>query len=74
MAQAEIWTKIAEQSKDETESATGQAAADATDWAISRSLNALVEAEQSGLNDASTDAGSVPRGKTADEDDSDMEV
>lgn len=74
LAQAEIWTKIAEQSKDDSETAADRAAADATDWAISRSLNALVEAEQSGLNDASTDAGSVPRGKTNDEDDSDMEV
>jgi hypothetical protein len=74
LAQAEIWTKIAEQSKDDSESAADQAAADATDWAISRSLNALVEAEQGGLHDASTDPGSVPRGKTNDEDDSDMEV
>jgi hypothetical protein len=74
LAQAEIWTKIAEQSKDDSESAADQAAADATDWAISRSLNALVEAEQGGLHDASTDTGSMPRGKTKDEDDSDMEV
>ncbi|KAG7341516.1 hypothetical protein IV203_023468 [Nitzschia inconspicua] len=74
LAQAEIWTKIAEQSKDDSESVADRAAADAADWAISRSLNALVEAEQSGLNDASTDAGSVPRGKTNDDDDSDMEV
>ena len=73
LAQAEIWTKIAEQSKDDSESGPDKAAADATDWAISRSLNALVSAEQSGLNDASTAGGSsVPRGSV--DDDSDMEV
>lgn len=53
LAQAEIWTAIAEQSKQETDS-TDQGAADAADWAISRSLNALVEAELSGINDQST--------------------
>ncbi|KAL3916047.1 MAG: hypothetical protein SGILL_005355, partial [Bacillariaceae sp.] len=73
LAQAEIWTKIAEQSKDDSESGPDKAAADATDWAISRSLNALVSAEQSGLNDASTAGGSsAPRGSVGD--DSDMEV
>jgi hypothetical protein len=73
LAQAEIWTKIAEQSMDDSESGPDKAAADATDWAISRSLNALVTAEQSGLNDASTAGGSsVPRGSGGD--DSDMEV
>jgi hypothetical protein len=74
LAQAEIWTKIAEQSKEDSEQ-PDKAAADATDWAISRSLNALVEAEQSGLNDQSTETGSLPRGKRDDDDeDSDMEV
>ena len=53
LAQAEIWTAIAEQSKQETDS-TDQGAAEAADWAISRSLNALVEAELSGINDQST--------------------
>mmetsp|Transcript_6108 Transcript_6108/g.11303 ORF Transcript_6108/g.11303 Transcript_6108/m.11303 type:complete len:941 (-) Transcript_6108:286-3108(-) len=71
LAQAEIWTAIAEQSRQEAE-APVPGAADATDWAITRSLNALVEAEQGGLNDPSTEGGSVPRGET--DDDSGMEV
>jgi hypothetical protein len=76
LAQAEIWTAIAEQSKQDVQSSEQtQAAAAATDWAISRSLNALVEAEQSGINDESTGGGSeVPRGKDDDDEDSDMEV
>ena len=53
LAQAEIWTAIAEQSKQEGDS-TDQGAADAADWAITRSLNALVEAEMDGINDQST--------------------
>jgi hypothetical protein len=75
LAQAEIWTAIAEQSKQESET-PDPGAADAADWAISRSLNALVEAEQSGINDPSTDAGSIARGRTGDDDDDDsgMEV
>lgn len=70
LAQAEIWTAIAEQSKQEAET-TDQGAADAADWAISRSLNALVEAELSGINDQSTvgtDADSLPQGTIKDED------
>lgn len=76
LAQAEIWAAIAEQSKQDVQSTEQtQAAAAATDWAISRSLNALVEAEQSGLHDESTAGGSEqPRGKDNDDDDSDMEV
>jgi hypothetical protein len=73
LAQAEIWTAIAEQSRQEAE-APDAAAADAADWAISRSLNALVEAEIGGINDQSTDAGSISRGRTDDDDDSNMEV
>ena len=71
LAQAEIWTAIAEQSKQEAES-TDQGAADAADWAISRSLNALVEAELNGINDQSTvgtDADSLHQGTIKDEDD-----
>jgi hypothetical protein len=71
LAQAEIWTAIAEQSKQEAET-TDQGAADAADWAISRSLNALVEAELSGINDQSTvgtDGDSLQQGTTKDEDD-----
>jgi hypothetical protein len=70
LAQAEIWTAIAEQSKQEEETAD-QGAADAADWAISRSLNALVEAELSGINDQSTvgtDGDSLPQGTIKDED------
>jgi len=71
LAQAEIWTAIAEQSKQEAET-TDQGAADAADWAISRSLNALVEAELNGINDQSTvgtDGDSLPQGTIKDEDD-----
>jgi len=71
LAQAEIWTAIAEQSKQEAET-TDQGAADAADWAISRSLNALVEAELSGINDQSTvgtDGDSLPQGTIKDDDD-----
>jgi hypothetical protein len=68
LAQAEIWTAIAEQSRQEAET-TDQGAADAADWAITRSLNALVEAEQSGLNDPSTEGGSVPGSQREDDDD-----
>ncbi len=69
LAQAEIWTAIAEQSKQEAET-TDQGAADAADWAISRSLNALVEAELSGINDQSTvgtDGDSLHQGTIKDE-------
>mmetsp|Transcript_30158 Transcript_30158/g.34637 ORF Transcript_30158/g.34637 Transcript_30158/m.34637 type:complete len:948 (-) Transcript_30158:232-3075(-) len=65
LAQAEIWSAIAEQSKQEAET-TDQGAASAAQWAIDRSLNALVEAELGGLNDHSTigtDGDSVSRGK-----------
>jgi len=71
LAQAEIWTAIAEQSKQEAET-NDQGAADAADWAISRSLNALVEAELSGINDQSTvgtDVDSLPQGTIEDDDD-----
>mmetsp|Transcript_23963 Transcript_23963/g.56591 ORF Transcript_23963/g.56591 Transcript_23963/m.56591 type:complete len:926 (+) Transcript_23963:271-3048(+) len=71
LAQAEIWTAIAEQSKQEAET-TDRGAADAADWAISRSLNALVEAELSGINDQSTvgtDGDSLPQGTIKHEDD-----
>lgn len=74
LAQAEIWTAIAEQSKQESE-ITDQGAADAADWAISRSLNALVEAELSGINDQSTvgtDGDSLQQGTTKDEDDTEF--
>ena len=77
LAQAEIWTAIAEQSRQEAEAPASVAAADAADWAISRSLNALVEAEIGGINDQSTDAGSISRGRTDngdDDDDSNNEV
>lgn len=53
LAQAEIWSAIAEQSKQEAET-TDQNAASAAQWAIDRSLNALVEAELNGINDQST--------------------
>ena len=47
LAQAQIWEAIAEQTKQEDEQATSdQAASDAADWAIGRSLAALVQAEQ----------------------------
>lgn len=47
LAQAEIWEAIAEQTKQEaTQSTTDQAASAAADWAIGRSLQALVQAEQ----------------------------
>ena len=48
LEQAEIWMAIAEQSRQEeqTESTVSVGAAQATDWAIRRSLNALVQAEQ----------------------------
>jgi hypothetical protein len=59
LAQAEIWTAIAEHSLSGSEAAD-QGAADATDWAISRSLNALVEAEQSGVLDPSEGTNSLP--------------
>lgn len=44
LAQAELWMKIAAQSKTEGSSAKG--ASDAADWAISRSLNAMRNAEE----------------------------
>jgi len=71
LAQADIWTAIAEQSKQEAET-TDQGAADAADWAISRSLNALVEAELNGINDQSTvgtDGDSLPQCTIKGEDD-----
>eukprot|EP00548_Thalassiothrix_antarctica_P019333 CAMPEP_0194194900 /NCGR_PEP_ID=MMETSP0154-20130528/75835_1 /TAXON_ID=1049557 /ORGANISM="Thalassiothrix antarctica, Strain L6-D1" /LENGTH=1157 /DNA_ID=CAMNT_0038919369 /DNA_START=311 /DNA_END=3780 /DNA_ORIENTATION=- len=46
LAQAEIWTAIAKQSK--IEGATDAAASNAADWAIARSLSALKKAEQKG--------------------------
>lgn len=47
LAQASIWEAIAEQTKQEAEQSTvDQAAANAADWAIGRSLQALVQAEQ----------------------------
>ncbi|VEU39096.1 unnamed protein product [Pseudo-nitzschia multistriata] len=70
LAQAEIWTAIAEQSRQESDT-RDQGAADAADWAISRSLNALVEAEISGINDQSTvgtDGDSLQQATTKDED------
>eukprot|EP00531_Pseudo-nitzschia_arenysensis_P005952 CAMPEP_0116116244 /NCGR_PEP_ID=MMETSP0329-20121206/934_1 /TAXON_ID=697910 /ORGANISM="Pseudo-nitzschia arenysensis, Strain B593" /LENGTH=872 /DNA_ID=CAMNT_0003609725 /DNA_START=149 /DNA_END=2767 /DNA_ORIENTATION=- len=76
LAQAEIWTAIAEQSKQEAET-TDQGAADAADWAISRSLNALVEAELSGINDQSTvgtDGDSLHQSTIKDDDESGNEV
>jgi len=76
LAQAEIWTAIAEQSKQEAET-TDQGAADAADWAISRSLNALVEAELSGINDQSTvgtDGESLQQGTKDEDDESGNEV
>jgi hypothetical protein len=75
LAQAEIWSAIAEQSKQEAET-TDQGAADAAEWAIGRSLNALVEAELSGINDQSTvgtDGDSVSQGKRKEEEDDDDE-
>jgi hypothetical protein len=76
LAQAEIWTAIAEQSKQEAET-TDQGAVDAADWAISRSLNALVEAELSGINDQSTvgtDGESLQQGTKDEDDESGNEV
>jgi len=73
LAQAEIWSAIAEQSKQEAET-TDQGAASAAQWAIDRSLNALVEAELGGLNDQSTvgtDGDSVSRGKRKEDEDDD---
>mmetsp|Transcript_23767 Transcript_23767/g.65923 ORF Transcript_23767/g.65923 Transcript_23767/m.65923 type:complete len:951 (+) Transcript_23767:245-3097(+) len=70
LAQAEIWSAIAEQSKQESER-PHQGAADAADWAISRSLNALVEAELAGINDQSTvgtDGDSLQQSTTKGED------
>lgn len=47
LAQAQIWEAIAEQTKQEAqEASTDQAASAAADWAIGRSLQALVQAEQ----------------------------
>jgi hypothetical protein len=58
LTQAEIWTAIADNSLSGSET-HDQGAADAADWAISRSLNALVQAEQSGVLDPSEGTGSV---------------
>jgi hypothetical protein len=48
LAQAQIWEAIAQQTKVEAEptAVTDQAASAAADWAIGRSLQALVQAEQ----------------------------
>ncbi len=47
LAQAQIWEAIAQQTKQEAEqTSTDQAASAAADWAIGRSLQALVQAEQ----------------------------
>lgn len=47
LAEAEVWEAIAKQTKQEAEqSSTDQAASAAADWAIGRSLAALVQAEQ----------------------------
>jgi len=54
LAQAEIWMAIAAQSKQEV-SAEAKGASDATDWAISRSLNALNEAELHQRNSKSSE-------------------
>mmetsp|Transcript_29429 Transcript_29429/g.71015 ORF Transcript_29429/g.71015 Transcript_29429/m.71015 type:complete len:1070 (-) Transcript_29429:308-3517(-) len=59
LAQAEIWTAIADGSLSGSEANRDQGAADAADWAISRSLNALVQAEQSGVLDPSEGTNSV---------------
>jgi hypothetical protein len=59
LAQADIWMAIAEQSKQESEK-TDKGASEAADWAIGRSLQALVEAEagselQSDISEAPSD-------------------
>jgi hypothetical protein len=54
LAQAEIWMAIAEQSKQDSQN-PDQGASEAADWAIARSLNALVQAEHTGrLSDENT--------------------
>jgi hypothetical protein len=69
LAQAEIWMAIAEQSKNDNQD---RGASEAADWAISRSLNALVQAEQSGTLQDSLSAGtSQPKD---DDDDEELEV
>jgi hypothetical protein len=71
LAQAEIWMAIAEQSKNDNET-QDRGASEAADWAISRSLNALVQAEQSGtLQDASSAGASQPKD---DDEDEELEV
>lgn len=47
LAQAEVWMAIAEQSKPES-TETDQGASEAADWAIQRSLNAMVKADKKG--------------------------
>lgn len=60
LAQAEIWMKIAAQSKNEGSSAKG--ASDAADWAISRSLTAMRNAEELRERDGTKNSSSVARG------------
>lgn len=73
LAQAEIWSAIAEHSLSGSDTAH-QGAAEAADWAISRSLNALVEAEQSGALDRSEGTGSLPGSVAEKSDDEGNEV
>lgn len=71
LEQAEIWMAIAEKSKEEGKQ-QDKGASEAADWAIGRSLAALVEAEGTGqMRDSSHSAGSSSQ---EDQDDSIHEV
>jgi len=61
LAQADIWIAIAEQTKNDAAVNENTGASDAADWAIARSLNALVQAQDSGqLQDSSQRSGTRP--------------
>lgn len=70
LAQAEVWMAIAEQSKQESQK-PDQAASDAADWAIRRSLNAMVEAENQGRS-SEGDASSTPKRKGKDDEEEEV--
>lgn len=67
LAQAEIWMKIAAQSKIETSGAT-KGASDAADWAIARSLSALRVAEEKGqlARDKQSECSTISVGSSGD--------
>jgi len=61
LAQADIWTAIAEQTKNDAAVNENTGAGDAADWAIARILNALVQVRDSGqIQDSSQRGGTCP--------------